>query len=234
MGKKWSMVLEENPVLAARIAAHEKRRAALAAQPEAEPSASEGADKGEVIAEPEKQSHAGSRSGLEVRPGRGGLPAKFNPKRTRAKMGALDEAADHARKIKDREALDAAIDMIIDEARWFVAWWGSKVTTARSETLKKGPVLALPQERGRSAAATKATGISETRVQGGKQDLRTSRHLGIGYAIRLAKYFGMARSLRPNGSGDMQRSMPHRYLHRRSGSGISARCSATWPTIRSP
>ena len=38
--------------LAARIAAHEKRRAALAAQSEAEPSASEGADKGD-FAKPE-------------------------------------------------------------------------------------------------------------------------------------------------------------------------------------
>ena len=48
---------------------------------------------------------------------------KFNPKQTRMKLGALKEGVKLAAKIKDWEALEAAIDAVIDEQRAFVGWW---------------------------------------------------------------------------------------------------------------
>ena len=51
----------------------------------------------------------------------------------KCKMAALDVLVAHARKIEDRESLDAAIDMQIDEARAFVNNWNATVTPGRQD-----------------------------------------------------------------------------------------------------
>jgi phage N-6-adenine-methyltransferase len=91
--------------------------------------------------------------------------AEFNPTQTRMKLGALKGAVGHARKIKDWEALDRAIDEVIAEQRKFIAFWNGNVTPGGKGGDRKsknhGPNSATVIS---AAAATKQTGISKQQV----------------------------------------------------------------------
>src|SRR5215831_5296174 len=58
----------------------------------------------------------------------GGALTEFRPEQTRMKVGAIRGAIGHAKKIKDWDALDRAIDELIGEQREFVGWWHANVT----------------------------------------------------------------------------------------------------------
>lgn len=92
---------------------------------------------------------------------------QFKPKQTRMKLGALKEGVKLAAKIKDWEALEKAVEAIIDEQQAFVAWWDANVTPGRGATLLRGSkaVIAARQEREVSAKeATAQTGVTPPQV----------------------------------------------------------------------
>jgi hypothetical protein len=81
---------------------------------------------------------------------------------TRMKLGALKGAIGHARKIKDWEALDRAIDEVIAEQRKFTAWWGTNVTPAKGFAPHK--TKSRNGDLVSAAAATAQTGICKQQV----------------------------------------------------------------------
>ena len=104
---------------------------------------------------------------------RGGRKAgsitQFNPKQTRMKLGALKEGVKLAAKIKDWEALEAAIDAVIDEQRAFVAWWEGNVTPGRGT---RTDIHAARHEGSLPAKdATAQTGVSQPQVSKWKRRL---------------------------------------------------------------
>ena len=78
-----------------------------------------------------------------------GALTEFNPKHTRMKLGALKEGVKLAAKIKDWEALEDAIDAVIEEQRAFVAWWEGNVTPGKTSGV--GRVGLIPRHRLRFA-----------------------------------------------------------------------------------
>ena len=94
-----------------------------------------------------------------------GQIVKFKPEQTRVKLGMLKEGTKLAARVKNWEALENAIDAIIEEQRGFTAWWTASVTPRRNAKLLQGPVLAARKERELSSkAATAQTGITKSQV----------------------------------------------------------------------
>lgn len=58
---------------------------------------------------------------------RDNLPTQFQPEQTFNKLAQLDAIIELAKKTKNWEALEDAIDMKIEEQREFVRWWRSTV-----------------------------------------------------------------------------------------------------------
>jgi hypothetical protein len=54
---------------------------------------------------------------------------QYDPTQTAMRVAAIDAARKHAQRIRNWDALDAAIDEVIAEQRHFVAWWTATVTT---------------------------------------------------------------------------------------------------------
>jgi hypothetical protein len=55
---------------------------------------------------------------------------RFDPKRHRLKVAALDYGIEEAKRLKDWPALEDAIDAKIGEQRDFVGWWSGKVSVS--------------------------------------------------------------------------------------------------------
>src|SRR5882672_10333365 len=60
----------------------------------------------------------------------GGLPANFEPERTRERSSVLDALIEHAKRMKDWPSLETAVDQQIAEQQSFVAWWDASVRDA--------------------------------------------------------------------------------------------------------
>lgn len=56
-----------------------------------------------------------------------GLPAVFDPVKTRMRVGKTDAIIQLAKKVKDWPLLEKAVDAKIEEQAQFVAWWDGAV-----------------------------------------------------------------------------------------------------------
>jgi phage N-6-adenine-methyltransferase len=104
-----------------------------------------------------------SMADIAVVRGTAGGIVRFKPQQTRMKLGALREGVKLAAKIKDWEALEAAVDAIVDEQRAFVGWWSANVTPGRED--QRNPVVARRQQQVLTVAdAVAQTGVTKQQV----------------------------------------------------------------------
>lgn len=59
--------------------------------------------------------------------GGAGLPAYFDPSKSHDKQSQSDAIIEYARKVKDWDLLERAVDAKVDEQSEFVAWWDANV-----------------------------------------------------------------------------------------------------------
>lgn len=156
---------------------------------------------------------------LERRQPKAGQITRFNPKQTRMKLGALKEGVKLAAKIKDWEALEAAIDAVIDEQQAFVAWWEGNVTPGRNAKLelsgkRAGKVIAKAQEPLSQKAAAQ-TGVTPSQVS--KWRRRLADESAYREVLREGAYLAMW-ALRTGvrgttGTGENEWFTPKEYIH---------------------
>lgn len=89
--------------------------------------------------------------------------ALFDPKQAATKDAKLDAVIDYARRVKDWETLEAAVDQKVDQIREFVGWWKDTVTVnkggdRRSENQNNSSVILIAED------AERITGISPMQV----------------------------------------------------------------------
>jgi len=93
--------------------------------------------------------------------------AVFDPKAAATKDAKLDAVIDYAKRVKDWETLEAAVEQKVEQIREFVGWWGDAVT------IRKGTRTDLSAERGISCdAAEEMTGISNQQVSRWRSKLK--------------------------------------------------------------
>jgi hypothetical protein len=89
--------------------------------------------------------------------------AIFDPTKTAVKLDALRSAIKVARRIRDGDALKAAIDATVKEQKDFVAWWNGHVTPGQGpgrglrKTVANGQLFSV-------AEATEKTGVKKPQV----------------------------------------------------------------------
>src|SRR5262245_35982690 len=89
--------------------------------------------------------------------------AKFNPRKTKIKLGGIKAAIQQAAKLGDPAFFHEAVDAYVAEQAEFVAWWKAHVTPAQGTGLN--PVVAKRATTGIPAAdATTQTGITKWQV----------------------------------------------------------------------
>jgi DNA N-6-adenine-methyltransferase Dam len=88
----------------------------------------------------------------------GGLPANFEPERTRERSSVLAAAIEHARRMKDWPSLETAVDLQIAEQQAFVGWWDGHVRGGGR------PKKVLAARTVSVSDAEKATGVSKGQV----------------------------------------------------------------------
>jgi hypothetical protein len=96
--------------------------------------------------------------------------AVFDPKATATKDAKLDAVIEYARRVKDWETLEAAVDQKVEQIREFVGWWGDAVSVGQSPGRGNKTVA----ERGLFSAdqAEDMTGISKQQVSRWRSKLK--------------------------------------------------------------
>ena len=204
--------------LGARIAAHEKRRAALAAQPEAEPSASEGADKGEGSRN-QKSKPCWIPVGLEVRPGRGAAGNLIRSERAPRWSARRGRQITRARSTAESARRVSKTSTMIE----FVACGDSRLPRRRTVRLKDARLVATAERD--DGTAHEGNWYSEIEL---RATVSIRAAFTDGYAIR-SQAFGMQgrKAKRERGYAALNPLVPAP----RSASGISAMWSVDGPTI---
>jgi phage N-6-adenine-methyltransferase len=150
-------------------------------------------------------------SRIEKRKAEGKL-VKFDPKKTRLKLGALKEGVKLAAKIKDWEALEAAVDGVIEEQQAFTAWWNANVTPGRGT--RTDLVAARQQGSITVADATAQTGVTKSQVS--KWGKRLKDEVAYREILREAAYaimWALRSAVRgTTGTGENEWHTPVEYI----------------------
>jgi hypothetical protein len=95
--------------------------------------------------------------------------AVFDPKAAATKDAKLDAVIEYARRVKDWETLEAAVDQKVEQIREFVGWWGDAVTVRHG-----GDRTGKSAVRGTCSlqAAEAMTGISNQQVSRWRSKLK--------------------------------------------------------------
>jgi len=81
----------------------------------------------------------------------------FDPKKTLETQAKTDAVIEYARKVQDWQALEAAVEVKLEDVREFVRWWRETVTPNRSPDRKYRTVFSKDE-------AEELTGISQVQV----------------------------------------------------------------------
>lgn len=91
--------------------------------------------------------------------------AVFDPKAAATKDAKLDAVIDYAKRVRDWETLEAAVEQKVEQIREFVGWWGDAVTPARSHSRNNSSVISAEK-------AEELTGISPMQVSRWRSKLK--------------------------------------------------------------
>lgn len=139
--------------------------------------------------------------------GGGSLPTQFQPEQTFTKQAQLDAIIDLARKTKNWDALEEAVDIKIADQKEFIEWWQNKVKEGRKKKNNTDTELFISQSE-----ASEITGFSQVQVSRLRKNLsneKSYREKLYGAAYRKA--FPLD-SLVDKMTGDEESYTPVKYL----------------------
>lgn len=89
---------------------------------------------------------------------------KFEPSKTKIKIGGIKAAIAHAAKLQDPAFFEDAVRAYVDEQQRFVRWWDSHVSPGEHEGRPPKEPVAIRTQVLRAADAEEQTGISKWQV----------------------------------------------------------------------
>ena len=114
------------------------------------------------------------------------LPTNFEPHTAKEKVSVFDAAIGHAKRLKDWPALEAAVDLKIEELSGFVRWWSDTVSVRHRPPGGK-PVIterllqSIPADKAEELTGINPMQVSRWRKELAKPDLYRAKLYGAAY-----------------------------------------------------